>query len=92
MVLLSAFWPGLGKHFPGSLVKNTVNYNTRPSLGIDSELGQWISNDRGREVEVIMARLAAAKGWFLSSGGSKGSLSSGHTCVEQSNNYKDRVF
>lgn len=38
-----------------------------------------------------MARLAAAKGWFLSSGGSKGSLSSGHTCVEQSNNYNDRV-
>lgn len=40
MVLLSAFWPSLGKHFPGSLVKNTVNYNTRPSLGTDSELEQ----------------------------------------------------
>lgn len=39
----------------------------------------------------MMARLAAAKGWFLSSGESKGSLSSGHTCIEQSNNYNDRV-
>lgn len=60
-------------------------------MWIDSELEQRICNGRDGEVRVLIVRLTAAKSWSLSSGGSKVPLPSGHTCVEQDNNCKDRA-
>lgn len=56
-------------------------------MEIDSKLAQKICNGQGREAGIN----GKACSWSVSSGGIKGPLPNGHTCIEQTNNCKDRA-